>query len=225
MSMLEWAKKEIEIAKKELEKENNLESEYDVACYESAFKAFKSLFEDGHSGFSISLTKQILSRLIDGKALTPIAETEDVWGLYNTDKDGMYYQNIRMSSLFKDVSYDGTVTYEDIDACYCVNADNPSETWNNGFVREIYHEIFPIKMPYMPCSIPDKVICKEILTDSKNGDFDTLAILYIHKSNGDKVEVNRFFKTTEEGYTEITYEEYLDREIEAKKLKEVEENE
>ena len=54
MSMLEWAKREIEIACKS-ERGNNDPSEWDygVACYESAFKAYKSLMEDEHSGCSI----------------------------------------------------------------------------------------------------------------------------------------------------------------------------
>ena len=34
---------------------------------------------DGHSGFSIQITKSILNRLIDGKCLTPIEDTPDIW--------------------------------------------------------------------------------------------------------------------------------------------------
>lgn len=35
--------------------------------------------EDGHSGMSIGITKNILNRLIAGKPLTPIVDTEDIW--------------------------------------------------------------------------------------------------------------------------------------------------
>ena len=53
MSMSEWAKREIEIAcKRERAEDGTKEGEfsYGAACYESAYKAFKSLMEDGHSG-------------------------------------------------------------------------------------------------------------------------------------------------------------------------------
>ena len=71
--MREWAKKEIELAcKRENPDRKDGEFDYGCACYESAFKAFESLLEDKHSGFSISITKRILNRLIDRKVLTPI---------------------------------------------------------------------------------------------------------------------------------------------------------
>ena len=78
MSMSEWAKREVEIAcKRERgDDENPNMSDYGCACYESALKAFESLCEDGHSGMSIGFTKAILDRMIDGKPLTPIDDTE-----------------------------------------------------------------------------------------------------------------------------------------------------
>lgn len=80
MSMKEWAKREVELACKH-ENPDRKEGEFDYgcACYESALKALTSLMEDEHSGFSINLTKQILNRLIDGKPLTPIEDTDDIW--------------------------------------------------------------------------------------------------------------------------------------------------
>ena len=82
MSMQEWAKKEIEIACAR-ERGDNPEDEWDygVACYKGALEAFEVLCGQGHSGYSICFTKQILNRLIDGKPLTPIEDTEDVWNL------------------------------------------------------------------------------------------------------------------------------------------------
>lgn len=68
MNMKSWAEREVEIACKH-ENPDRKEGEWDYgcACYESALKAFKSLMEDGHSGFSIAMTKHILNRLIDHK--------------------------------------------------------------------------------------------------------------------------------------------------------------
>ena len=59
--------------------EKDGEWDYGCACYESALKAFGSLCEDGHSGFSIGLTKAILNRLINNKPLLPIEDTDEVW--------------------------------------------------------------------------------------------------------------------------------------------------
>lgn len=86
MSMLEWAKNEVAIASKR-ERGDKPEGEWDYgcACYDSAMRAFESLLGDGHSGMSIGFTKNILNRLIDGKPLTPIEDTEEVWGEPRTD--------------------------------------------------------------------------------------------------------------------------------------------
>lgn len=214
MSLLEWAKKEVEIASKR-ERENNPEDKWDygVACYESALKAFESLLGDGHSGMSIGFTKNILNRLIDGKPLTPIEDTEDVWdnrGSYR-EEISVEYQCKRMSSLFKTIYDDGTVKFSDVNRCYCTYKDNPSVSWRNGFINNIYDEMYPLTMPYMPNNRPDEVVCEELLTDCKNGDFDTLAILYIKRANGETVEVNRYFKEWDTSFIEISKDEYEER--------------
>ena len=108
MSMIEWAKNEIEIAckrERSLNDNPNEEWNYGVACYESAYKAFLSLMEDGHSGCSIGITKNILNRLIDCKPLTPIEDTSDIWVecTKGHESDYILYQCKRMSSLFKTV--------------------------------------------------------------------------------------------------------------------------
>lgn len=102
MSMKEWAKREVEFACKR-ENPNRKEEEFDYgcACYESALKAFNCLMEDGHSGMSIGITKSILNRLIEGKCLTPIEDTEDIWNYIHDSKDGgKCYQCKRMGKKF-----------------------------------------------------------------------------------------------------------------------------
>ena len=117
--LLSWAEKEIEIACKRERSFwcKNDDWDYGCACYESALKAYKSLMEDGHSGFSIGMTKHILNSLIDGKPLTPIEDTPDVWSdisdISGLNGEVVNYQCKRMSSLFKYVYADGTVEYKD----------------------------------------------------------------------------------------------------------------
>lgn len=215
MSIIEWAKSEVEIASKK-ERGDKPESEWDygVACYESALKALESLCADGHSDYSIGVTKHILNRLIDWKPLTPIEDTEEIWELKYTNESGeSHYQCKRMSSLFKVVSPDGQITYHDINRYFCVDEDNPDVRYYNGFVRSIYDEMCPMEMPYMPTDGVDKVVCAELLTDPKNGDYDTMAILYIQRANGEKVEVNRYFKEGGSSFIEITFEEYMERKV------------
>lgn len=214
MSMLDWAEKEIEIAcKRENPNRKDDEWDYGCACYESALKAFKSLMGDGHSGFSIGMTKHILNRLIDGKPLTPIEDTEDVWNdvTYKNEKEGYReYQCKRMSSLFKTVYSDGTVKYSDVDSYYCININDPNVSYRNGLVGRIIDEMFPITMPYFPGK-PMKVVCEELLTDRKNGDFDTIGILYVIKPNAEKISIERYFKESENGWDEITLDEFGER--------------
>ena len=217
MSMQTWAEKEIEIACKRERTYSKVEDDnwdYSCACYESALKAYKSLMGDGHSGFSIGMTKHILNRLIDGKPLTPIEDTPDIWNILSRFGDGndkyTSYQCIRMSSLFKYIYADGTVRYKDIDSCYGVDINNPSCTFSTGLVTKIIDEMFPIAMPYSPGKAI-AVYCEEFLIDKKNGDFDTRGIFYAIKPDGEKVEINRFFKESEDGWDEIDEDQYNKR--------------
>ena len=216
--MLDWARKEVEIAC-EKENPNRKGDEFDYGCasYESALKAFESLCEDGHSGFSIKMTQAILNRLLDGQPLTPIEDTDDIWTLcsgYENNSD--VYQCKRMSSLFKNVYADGTVKYNDVDRISCVDIHNPKNTYYSGLVTKIIDEMFPIAMPYMP-EKPIIVYREDFLTDEKNGDFDTVGVFYALKTeNGEqkKIEINRFFKESkncETGWIEITRREYSER--------------
>ena len=227
MDMKEWAVREVALAcKKENPNRKDSEFDYGCACYESALKAFESLLGDGHSGFSIKMTQSILNRLIDNIPLTPIEDTKDVWDRRSClDEDNTYicYQCNRMSSLFKQVYTNGTVKYSNVDLCYCVDINNPNIDWSNRQVCEIIEEYFPITMPYMPGK-PIKVYVEEFLVDSKNGDYDTIGILYcLKEENGEqkRVEINRFFKESEDsatgGWIEISEEEYQERK--AKKIK------
>ena len=226
MSMLEWAKREVENAcKRENPERKEGEFDYGCACYESALKAFESLCEDNHSGMSIRFTKAILDRLIDGQPLTPIEDTEDVWNMCSRSKILPYvtYQCKRMSALFKDVYDDGTVRYHDNDYCYAVHIDNPNVSWSNGFISRIITDMFPITMPYFPGK-PIKVVVEEFLVNPKNGDYDTMGVLYcLKEENGEqkRIEIDRFFREPEGDesscWTEISKEEYEERK--AKKIK------
>lgn len=211
MKMSEWAKREVEIAcKKENPDRKEGEFDYGCACYESALKAFNSLLEDGHSGYSIGFTKNILNRLIDGQPLTPIEDTDDVWKERGTYKDGVKksYQCKLMGSLFKDVYEDGTVRYRDVNRFICYESDS-NIGYHNGFVNKIATEcVGEITMPYYPSTKPIKIYTSECLFDPKNGDYDTVGIEYLEFPDGQRITIARYFKEAEDGFEEIDYDEY-----------------
>lgn len=222
MDLKEWAKREVEIAcERERAGSENQEVgmwNYGCACYESALKAFNSLLEDGHSGMSIGFTKNILMRLIDNQPLTPIEDTDDVWedvSAWMPEEEVGYkrYQCKRCSALFKDVYPDGTVKYSYNDQYYCIDKYSGA-TYHSSLIRGIIEEMFPITMPFMPGK-PIKVYCSDLLTDRKNGDFDTMAIYYAVKPDGEKIDIYRYFKEgdSESGWVEIDETEYSEREL------------
>jgi hypothetical protein len=230
--MMEWAEKEIEIAcaREKAACENDPDSfdwKYGCACYESALKAFKCLMEDEHSGFSIGITKNILVRLIEGKPLTPIEDVPGVWNevAHRTADDAdpveSEYQCSRMSSLFKTVYIDGSVTYRDINRVRVTYVNNPGVYWMNGNATNIIDEMCPIQMPYMPDKGTFTVYAEDFLVDPTNGDYDTVGYLYARNPVGEKIEIGRYFKDDPESMRliEIDYQEYCERKLAAHDLK------
>ena len=221
MNMKEWAKREVEIAcKRENPDRKEGEFDYGCACYESALKAFNCLLDDDHSGASINFTKNILNRLIDGKCLTPIEDTDDIWEYIFDHSNGVKtYQCKRMCSFFKDVYPDGSVKYRDIDRSIKVDTST-GNSWHSGLVYEIIDELYPITMPYIPTNNPYKVYCEDFLTNSKNGDYDTVGVLYVIDPYRHRLEINRYFKEGDQDMIEIDEEEYEARKLLDKERKE-----
>ena len=217
MSMYDWAEQECRIACKKENPNFNFDSEdfdYGCNCYKSALKAYKSLCEDDHSGASFNFTRIILERLMDGQPLTPITDEDFEGGVsIFSDKDlasrGLKseIQCPRMSSLFRRETLDGKVSYIDNNRAYCINIENPFDTYSSA-KDYVVDEFFPITIPYIPEKGKYKVYCQTFLTDKKNGDFDTQAILYFITPDGKRVDVNRYQTEKDGKMVDITKEEY-----------------
>lgn len=214
MSMKDWAKREIEIAVARERAEDGTEEgefSYGGACYESAYKAFESLLEDGHSGMSIGFTKAILNRLIDGRPLTPIEDVEENWNdvsHFGPEVAYKKYQCNRMSSLFKDVYPDGRVEYSDNDRYYCKDIRNDT-TYTYSLVTDILDELYPITMPYIPADKPYVFLVEELKLQDNPGDFDTFVIHSLQRPDGTVEELNRYYTEDTTGrMVQITAEEY-----------------
>ena len=219
MKMHEWAEQECRIACKKENPNFDFDDpnawDYGCSCYKSALKAYESLMNDDHSGASFGFTKNILIRLMNGQPLTPITD-EDFFANgnepYESDESladrGLKssLQCTRMSSLFRDETLDGKVTYHDIDRAYYVNIEDPSDTYHSwtGFLDEM----FPIKIPYSPEKDKYVIYAQSFLSDKRNGDFDTRGILYLITPSGEKVDIN-IYQTERNGkMANITKEEY-----------------
>lgn len=223
MSIIDWAEQECRIACKHENPEYDFDSngfDYGCSCYKSALKAYRSLCEDGHSGASFAFTKNILIRLMEGLPLTPIKD-EDFFieGVERFPLESDEYlrehglkSNIqcpRMSSLFRIETLDGKVTYKDIDRCYFINIEDPSDTYSSN--SAFLDEMFPITMPYIPKKGKYKIYAQTFLTDKANGDFDTKGILYVITPEREKVDVNIYKAEINNKFVDITKEEYEER--------------
>lgn len=215
-NVLDWASNEVKLAiASEKAASRDMEDwQYGVECYKSALRAYKSLYQDNHSDFNIQITKSILNRLTNGLPLTHIEDTDDIWTNVMINADNRkHYQCKRMSSLFKEVSEDGSVTYSDIDRVRGVNIDNPDASYYSGFLTRLIDNIFPITMPYLPSTKKFRVTYEEFLFDPKNEDYDTVAYLDILTPNGKKIVLNRYFKEEDNKMVQIERAEFEERKV------------
>ena len=214
MTTKDWAENEVRNICKKIDPNFELGKEhfdYDCSCYESALKAFKSLCDDGHSGYTFITTKNILIRLMNRLPLSPITEEDfdDSPTAINHPNDGdKEYQCKRMLPLFKNIYKDGTISYSDISRHYCINIENPSDIY---YTKTPIDELFPITLPYYPTVEKYKYYTQTFLTDKRNGDYDTKAFLYVITPEGEKVEVNKFYAEINKEWKEISEEEYNER--------------
>ena len=213
MSMSKWAKREVEIAcEREAPDRKDDEWDYGCACYESALKAYLSLIEDNHSGMSFSFTRGILKRLLESKPLTPIEDVSDVWKESLGWADGgKHYKCNRMTSLFKDIDEKGNVTYHDIGRYYCQDAES-GMTYTCGLESRILDELHPITMPYYPPIGHWVFTTRECLSNARNGDFDTKAIITLKAPDGTVERIDRFYAEDGNGWREIGFQEWSERE-------------
>lgn len=226
MNILEWAKNEVALADQRdgttasTDNEDTMD-DYVSGCYASALKALSALAEDGHSGMSIGVTMSVLNRLVAWKPLTPITEddfVEDESDIHE-NPEWLKEQHLKSSiharryhSLVRNEHEDGSITYYDYDREYCIDVNDEREiTFSSSLVTKLFHELYPISLPYMPPTKKFLVYMEKFLTDVNNGDYDTYAILGIRTPEGDKLDIKRYYKDTDDGMVEITEQEFLSR--------------
>lgn len=191
MSLKDWAKKEVEVAcKRENPNWDGKSFDYGCSCYMSALKAFESLCDDGHSGYSFSVTRSILKKLLDNRPLTPITD-DDFTNQTSIFDDKEEYQCPRMSSLFKTVYEDGSVEYSDVNRAYSFDAEFPDDTFTCGFDTDFLDKLIPITLPYDGTST--KYAIKVQRFDTKD-DVEYRAILSITDPEGKVIPVDKYYR-------------------------------
>lgn len=216
MSMTQWAEREIAAAcKRENPNWDGKSFDYGCSCYQSALKAYKSLMDDGHSGYSFSITRNILKKLLDEIPLSPITDEDFFSDKYESleSEEGLKKRRLksriqcpRRSSLFRYKDLKGNVKYTDIDRYYCINAENPSDTFSGGIANFI-DKLYPITMPYIPSSERFKVYVKYWLTDKSHGDFDVQEVIGYKDQQGQWHDYSKLIYDDGNGLHEITDED------------------
>ena len=207
MSLKDWAKKEVEIAcKRENPNWDGKSFAYGCSCYMSALKAFESLCDDGHSGYSFSVTRSILKKLLDNRPLTPITD-EDFVNQVSIFDDKEEYQCSRMSSLFKTVYEDGSVEYSDVNRAYSFDAEFPDDTFTCGFDEDFLDKLIPITLPYNGTSTKYEIKVQRF--DTKDG-VEYRAILSIKDPDGKVIPIDKYYRISNEDseHKVITKEEF-----------------
>lgn len=205
----DWAENEINILCKAADAYDDGygSAEYAKECYFAAYDAYLLLMNQGHSGCSIGFTMKVLNKLVDGKPLTPIENTDDMWepGFESEEYGYKSFNCKRYPSLYKKVYNDGKVVYSDINRwrCYDKGSNVP---YSSGQVNCVLDEMFPIKFPYSPHTW--RVNCETFLLNKSLGDFDHKAIFNVVEPDGTKWEVAKFYQEFPKGWEEISYKSY-----------------
>lgn len=230
MDRLKWAKNEIEILKKAIpDTWGEAAKEMQIRLYDDVLEAVNALDRilesQGHSGMSYYELSYMLKRLMDNRPLSPITEDDEWEFVFESGDEGNRckgYQCRRLSSLFKDVYEDGTITYSDTQRVICYDPrELTGGTFTNGFIRRLIDKMYPITLPYYPDGIY-KVRVEDYLLfhSSDTDDFDTFYIKDVKLPNGKIKEIEKVYTCTPENeeWHEISKEEF-------NKVKEVKENE
>ena len=145
---------------------------------------------------------------MEGLPLTPITDDDftnvkpQIWESPEYLKEHGLKSNLqcpRMSSLFREETLDGKITYTDINRTIMYDATG---CWHSGIASRLVDEMFPIKMPYYPSKEKYKVYGEEFYmvngvdkTAEHIGKVNLIKIYYIITPNNERIEVNKEFKT------------------------------
>lgn len=194
------------------------EQEYIGNCCVSALIAYNNLINGGHSGMSFDITRTILDNLLNGIPLVPLEDTPDDWMFVRSSNDEDCYHHKMRHSLSKYVNRETKkARFIDTDRVVCkdhartLSGEVNIPGYYSGLICDLVHEICPITFPYTPTKSRYVALVEELLTDPKNGDFDSVALRAIVTPKGHSIIIDKFFKEENHSWTRISLEEWNER--------------
>lgn len=170
------------------------EYEYLKMCAKAAVELMNVFTKQGHSGMSAGLTINMFKTLANGGVLSPITEQDSFSEprILGSNPKRSSEQCTRYSSLFKDTYEDGHTEYHDINrfTLYNIGKDIP---FYNGLVSRELHKQFPITVPLNYYPEKYKAYINEELLDKRNGDYDTIRIVYVDTPNNERIHINKYY--------------------------------
>jgi hypothetical protein len=212
------AKREVFLKKKEFLDSNENPATLN-AFWDSALSVYIEIIKA--SGVNSSYFLSIIEKLDSGIPITPIIDDPDDWADLTTTKNGVIKKQYckRYPKLFRETCENGRIVYRDNDR---VSAFDHilGLSYHFGLCNLIYDEMFPIKLPYEVESENARFYIHTFLSnrDDKESEFDTAALLFIEKKDGEQIPVNRYFRVANEdeepdigGWVEIDVKELEER--------------
>lgn len=144
MSMIEWAKRELDLAGY---KESEDPDDINNWMRNDVLKLLEMFCEQGHSGFSARYAIKLFETLANWKPLTPLTGADDEWTEVGPD----VWQNKRASNVFKGEDgraywMDGIVFWE----WFTPEEGEPFKSYYTSRDSRVYIDSFPWTMPEQP---------------------------------------------------------------------------
>lgn len=206
MNTYEWAKHELNLAREneiaQCKKDPDYEpgdEQYGLMFYDAAEQLLDVFEEQNHSGYSATAVCSIFERLVKGKPLTPITDEDDQWReAYSAKGDPVKrYKHKRMSSLFKYVDPNGTVSYNDLGRAQAYDPKNG--LFSTRLIDDIANEYFPIKFPYVGEKIKVRINDFDDI-ETANGLVDVRHVIDATKDGIEHIFIDRYFMAAKDDY-------------------------
>ena len=183
--------------------ENKSDADYGTVCYLVALNTMiklNNLQQDaGITGFQHSVIAGILNKFVNCRVLTPIEDNDNEWTESFKNAGNTVYQGKRYTGIFKNVSPEGVVTYNDVNRF--TFRDNGG-CFHCGTLNAIAESHYgPITLPYMP---KESVMFDTVTFDSVNGNTGEFDTICVYDMCGESIYIDS------DG-TPLTKEEFLKR--------------
>lgn len=128
----------------------NSDDEYNKMIEDCVIEVIEKVENQGHSGLSIEIFKNVLNTLLSYNPLTQLTGEDDEWMDVYDGGEYVMYQNVRAGNVFKHVYKDGKKECYNIDGIvwYTMEKDENGEEYKSYFTNS--KSKTPVEFPYYP---------------------------------------------------------------------------